>query len=51
MRSLALPAYAQLSDADEAALTDLYSPNRPERAYMDIFGEHITNELTVDRQV
>lgn len=29
MRSLALPAYAQLSDADEAALTDLYRRGTP----------------------
>lgn len=29
MRSLALPAFAQLSDADEAALTDLYRRGTP----------------------
>jgi hypothetical protein len=29
MKSLALPAYAQLSDADEAALTDLYRRGTP----------------------
>ena len=29
MTSLALPAYAQLSDADEAALRDLYRRGTP----------------------
>ena len=29
MKSLALPVYAQLTDADEAALTDLYRRGTP----------------------